>query len=435
MPNTTSTLDKLFKKATSKHNAKNYVAAENFYKKILKISASHVDANYMLGSLYAEQNRLSKALLHTQKAQQFAPTSPYIHNNLGNIYRLSGDFENAEKHYLAALSIKTDLIEAYNNLAILYRRQQKISNAIELYLQALAINPDFVAARYNLGKTYLIINEFAQAKACFDKILAHTPNHALSHNELGNCYMRTHESEQAIGHFNSYLALVKNDECGVKMKLAYLNSGEMPARLAPEIVTQTYEQKATTWDQDIKRPNMEFLGPQIIAATVEKTRQKFPHQAILDLGCGTGICGELLKPYIASIVGIDLSPHMLKIAQQKSIYTQLVCMDIESYLSSSTEQFDLIVGSGILIFFADLHKIIDAVAQRLSTDGIFIFTLYKSDNGNISIRNNIHFAHSISHIEDCAKQAGLNVELTNEVIHEFDFGQPQWGYAVVLRKA
>ena len=45
--------DKLFKKATKKHKAGHYKEAQSLYKKILKSLPQDVDANYMLGTLYA----------------------------------------------------------------------------------------------------------------------------------------------------------------------------------------------------------------------------------------------------------------------------------------------------------------------------------------------------------------------------------------------
>ena len=33
---------------------------------------------------------------------------------------------------------------------------------------------------------------------------------------------------------------------------------------------------------------------------------------VLDLGCGTGLCGPLLRPYARALAGVDLSPQMLE---------------------------------------------------------------------------------------------------------------------------
>jgi len=434
MPNTNSGLAKLFKKASSKHKSGNTQSAETLYKKILKSDANHVDANYMLGALYAEQGTLKKALDYTQRAERLSPNSPFIKNNLGNIYRMNGKYTEAESCYLQALSLKPDLIESYNNLAILNRRQKNFSEAIELYKRALSVDPTFIPALYNLGKTLSLVNKADDAKECYNEVLKLNAEHALSHNELGEYYMRTDDPKKSIYHFEKYLSLVKQDNCGVKLKLAYIANGKLPAKQQAEVVRQTYEIKASTWDQDIERINSEFLGPQLILQASNKLFEPDGSLEILDLGCGTGRCGELLQPYLASIDGVDLSEHMLRIAKAKTIYKNLECMDVEQFMHTTENQYDLIVGSGVLIFIGDLCPIFNLSVKLLRPKGRFVFTIYKSENAEISIRDNIHFAHSEQHIMQCATKANLKTDFIDEVIHEFDSGQPQAGYIVCLQR-
>lgn len=51
---------------------------------------------------------------------------------------------------------------------------------------------------------------------------------------------------------------------------------------------------------------------------------KNTHLDILDAGCGTGLCADVLRPYAKSLVGVDLSPQMLALAAKQQIYDQLV---------------------------------------------------------------------------------------------------------------
>ena len=39
-------------------------------------------------------------------------------------------------------------------------------------------------------------------------------------------------------------------------------------------------------------------------------------EVIVDLGCGTGLTGAAFKPYAKRLVGIDLSPKMIEVADQ-----------------------------------------------------------------------------------------------------------------------
>ena len=55
---------------------------------------------------------------------------------------------------------------------------------------------------------------------------------------------------------------------------------------------------------------------------------------IVDLGCGSGLVGEALKTPQNKIIGVDLSPEMLKLAQSKNAYDRLVSQDIISFLQT-----------------------------------------------------------------------------------------------------
>ena len=426
--------DKLFKKATKKHKAGHYKEAQSLYKKILKSLPQDVDANYMLGTLYAEQGDTNNALKYMSFAEQLAPHSQYIKNNLGNVSRMRGDYETAETKYKEALAIQPNMIEALNNLAIVYRRLNQTSQAITLYKNAISLSPNFVEANYNLGKSYWDQGQFDDAKACFQRVLEIDPNHALASFEMGNCYLNVGDKENAITCFEKYLSLVPRDECGARLKLSYLNAGEMPERQPEQLVKQTYEKKARTWDADVERIDMEFLGPQHIQNAIKQQLPDAAKLAVLDIGCGTGLCGPFLKPIASTLHGVDLSEHMLAIARDKKHYDRLTCEDILYYLETYGDMYDLVVGSGVLIFFGDLLAMFEAVSRRLNFGGYFIFTLYKSNEANIEIRDNMHFSHSEQYIRLIADQSGLAVTQIEPVVHEYDHEQPQPGFLVILKK-
>lgn len=51
-----------FNKALNKHKRGDFAAAENLYKRALRHNVQHLDANYLLGTLYAEHGNLVSAL-------------------------------------------------------------------------------------------------------------------------------------------------------------------------------------------------------------------------------------------------------------------------------------------------------------------------------------------------------------------------------------
>jgi len=62
-------------------------------------------------------------------------------------------------------------------------------------------------------------------------------------------------------------------------------------------------------------------APQVarILVDLRKARSVLaPDQRALEIGCGTGIISLGIAPYAAAVIGIDLSPEMVEIAQRKA---------------------------------------------------------------------------------------------------------------------
>lgn len=432
MGNANDKLSKLLKKAINKHNAGKLTEAKVLYKKILSDSPQHLDANYLLGTLLAEEGDLPRALKQLNAAEIIAPQSHLIKNNLGNVYRMLGDFQAAGRYYEQALALKPEMPEACNNLAIVYRRLGKDDLAITHFERAISINPNFVEAIYNLGKCYRDHEKFSDAKACYQRALDIKSDYAPAHHDFGVCEMALNHSNEAIKHFQRYLELVPSDPFGARLKLAFLSNGDIPDKHPAQLVTQTYEKKARTWDSDVSVPEKQFLGPQHIAESIAKYCADSSHLSVLDIGCGTGLCGNCLRPHASQLIGVDISPHMLALAKQKKLYDELIESDIEDYLTQSQEKYDLIIGSGVLIFFGDLNPLLEKIGNRLREKGMLIATLYRSESLEISIRDNIHFAHSENHIRNAAEKNGLEVVELSQIVHEYEKGQPQAGFLLVL---
>ncbi len=66
-----------------------------------------------------------------------------------------------------------------------------------------------------------------------------------------------------------------------------------------------------------------YRGARFVAETLARLARKEPKLDILDVGCGTGLVGVLLKEIAATLVGVDTSPEMLARAAAKGVYSAL----------------------------------------------------------------------------------------------------------------
>ncbi|MEK9942998.1 MAG: class I SAM-dependent methyltransferase, partial [Gammaproteobacteria bacterium] len=108
---------------------------------------------------------------------------------------------------------------------------------------------------------------------------------------------------------------------------------------------ETYRRWADTYDQEL----LEEFGYRAPQAAVEHLVKILPDPdcQILDMGCGTGIVGELLFSHgYQKIDGLDLSPEMLQKAQERKVYRSLGEADLFAELSLSPE-YDAVICVGV----------------------------------------------------------------------------------------
>ena len=105
---------------------------------------------------------------------------------------------------------------------------------------------------------------------------------------------------------------------------------------------------------------------------------------ILDLGCGTGELERYLNGRGNSVVGLDLSEKMIRIAQSKDFecMDSLLLGDAES-LPFECESFDAVVSCGVVKYCA-LGKFVTEVHRVLKPNSPFVFYDFTRPSGFVA---------------------------------------------------
>ncbi|MCX5715542.1 MAG: tetratricopeptide repeat protein [Candidatus Omnitrophica bacterium] len=117
-----------------------------------------------------------------------SPDSARVHNNMGKVYDLSGNYDKAAAEYEAAIKIKPDYAMAHNNLGVVLDKLGRPEEAIAHYNTAIAINPDFAQAYNNLGTTYRKMGMLDNAIPEYERSVKIKPDYAEAYNNLGMVY-------------------------------------------------------------------------------------------------------------------------------------------------------------------------------------------------------------------------------------------------------
>ncbi len=96
--------------------------------------------------------------------------------------------------------------------------------------------------------------------------------------------------------------------------------------------------------------------------------------SLLELGCGTGSILKRLTS-VPSLTGLDLSPEMLAVAQEKVPGARFIEGDMKAF--SLRETFDVVIcvfdTMNHLLSFGDWQSMFDVVHDHLAEAGLFIF--------------------------------------------------------------
>lgn len=135
-------------------------------------------------------------------------------------------------------------------------------------------------------------------------------------------------------------------------------------------VTQSFDHKSNEYDQDcdIQKQVAFNLAKDLPTQNISK---------ILEIGCGTGnLTKHLIKKYPKQSLHItDISPAMLRQAQQKNMHEQIQWNTLDAENITTAHKYDLIVANMALQWVIDIDKTIEQLKTILNPGGSLFFTL------------------------------------------------------------
>ena len=201
---------------------------------------------------------------------------------------------------------------------------------------------------------------------------------------------------------------------------------------------------------------LRYVAPQEVAGLVARAQGK--HRAVtIELGCGTGLTGRLLRPLASELTGVDISPEMLSIARAAKVYDRLVLAEAVAWLQEQPEATaETIVAADVLVYVGDLCPLFAAVARCLREGGLFVVTAEKPGStpqarswshtyGQESpgmtqpvtgfvLTEARRFAHSEAYLRETASTFGFVVDTLACFTPRWDRGLPVAGWLGLFRR-
>jgi tetratricopeptide (TPR) repeat protein len=111
------------------------------------------------------------------------------------------------KEYEKVLLIQPQNAAACNNLGAVYLLQGEFDEAIKYFTEALRTKPDFAEAHINLGHAMALKGNLDEAAVHLAEALRLNSNSALAHYYIGQVLAQKYKIDDAIAHFEEALRL------------------------------------------------------------------------------------------------------------------------------------------------------------------------------------------------------------------------------------
>ena len=340
MPKENLSIEQAFDLAVQHHQNGNFQEAEIFYTRILKTNPNHYQSLGNLGFLATQLKKYDASKKLLETTIQINPYYAEAHNNLGNVYYLQGKHQQAIICYQKALKLNPNVSKFYSNLGNLFQDLGKFGKAINLYDQALVLNPDNLRASSNRETALHLLNSQA----------------GVTTKTASEDYIKTLFDDYAK-RFDHHLTTI----LGYKVPQFLINS--LYALIGSDLIFDN----------------------------------------VIDLGCGTGLSGKEFRPISKRLVGIDLSSKMIEIAEGKKIYDLIENIEVNKYLETKSEKYDLFIATDLLIYVGDPTQLFSNISKTSKSKAIFLFSTESTQDKDYILTNQGRYAHSEEYIRQLVK--------------------------------
>jgi predicted TPR repeat methyltransferase len=272
-----------------------------------------------------------------------------------------------------------------------------IDAAIEVLAGALELVPGWAAGWYRLGEFHERAGQMAQAVAAWDRALEMDPADLMG--------------------------------AGLKRDLA--RAIPLADSMPPAFVERLFDQYAPAFDAALV-DRLHYRGPDLLMQGLIANGFSSADR-VLDLGCGTGLMGEVLRPHAAWLEGFDISARMLAEAEAKGVYDVLAKRDI-ARLELESERYDLIVAADVFAYVGALEGVIGWCRAALRTGGRLAFTV-EAGEADVFLRESRRFAHGRAYLAGLLDQAGFAFTDIRDCVVRQDRGRDIGSFCVIASLA
>jgi predicted TPR repeat methyltransferase len=214
----------------------------------------------------------------------------------------------------------------------------------------------------------------------------------------------------------------------------------MPAMTEP-YVRRLFDQYAGRYDAALIE-HLHYRGPALLCDAVKSALEALGRpmrfESLLDLGCGTGLAGQVFRLFAGRFVGVDLSAAMVARAEAKGDYDRLVVGNLAAFLSdeiAKDAKYDLVLAADVFVYVSDLAPVLADITRVLAPRGVVAFTVETHSGAGVTLLPTLRFAHGERYLRDVMAVAGLELLALEHAAIRTEKATPVAGLVVVAISA
>ena len=429
-------VNKRLKAAMTAHQKGRHRAAADAYMDVLRAEPENADALHFFGMLLFQLGDAEKGMSAVRKSISIEPNNAAAHSNLGNMLLTQRKPSEAAAAYKAALGVDPLHVETYRNFGVLLRRIGKIPEAIETLEQAAELDPDNTEVWHNLSVSYMATDQLEKAADALEKCVEQGLNPQLNAVWHARMLCSLGREEAALHHLERFLK--KHPDDPVALHHVDAIRGVSAEKVPEDYVREHFDSFSNSFDDVLGA--LDYRAPQIVAEQVDAWRgDAAPVARALDLGCGTGLCGPLVSRHCDALIGIDLSPKMLKKAALLDAYRELHEDDLVRFLEAVDDaSIGFAISADTLNYLGDLAPLLGQLARTLVPGGALIATFEEGGEEiaepGYRLQNHGRYCHSREYLNKAIEGAGLSIAESREAVMRREAGADVRGLIMTIAR-
>ena len=428
-------LDLLMKAAYVNACAGNLILTIKIYKTCLKLQPDNLSLLKNIATMCNAVGNPEQAIKYASKALKVEDNDPNTYYLLAESYTTLNEIQKAEPHYNRAIQLFKNTKTDSHTLIKMGRSLRLVSlynEAIYYLSEACKLTPNLPGAQLELAQTYQAISKTDLAIKHYRRTLELSPKHseALSHYaELMALENRLDKSAWAYRR----LTKIFPKDSSFRHLLSASSQENIKGTTDEEYVKDVFDSYADSFEDHLVNALSYTIPNQLYDLyKIHWTGKKLN---IMDLGCGTGLCGPIFKDIANHITGVDLSQGMLNEAQKKDAYNKLVLAELTSALKEEYHSQDLLIAADVFIYVGEIDSVFSAAIQALKPEGQFIFSVESLRGDHFKLGVSGRYQHSEKYIVALSKKHNLSIQEQIPVIIRTELDQAVNGAIYILKKS